>query len=447
MRSFTNARTGARLPRPSLTDTLGILVGILGPSIAKGPIRRRPKMVALAERWDLDRRSVERMQRLRRKYGTGPLLIGPVAGRRFALILAPEHVRRALDQTPEPFATATREKHAALAHFQPDGVLISHGPARADRRRFVEQVLETDRPVHHLATAFLPIVQEEAEVLRRRFREQRGLAWGEFEAAWMRVVRRVVFGNAARDDHEVTDLVARLRSDGNWAYLRAIRQGVRRRFFDRLNAHLARAEPGSLASVMASVPVTDMTSPDQQVPQWLFAFDPAGMTTFRALALLATHPAHASRARQEIQQGDRSELPYLRACVLESLRLWPTTPLVLRESTEDTVWEHGRLPRGTGVIIFAPYFHRDGDRLPFADRFSPEVWLENPRAEDWPLIPFSAGPARCPGRDLVLMLTSAMLAGLLEDLEWRLVPPPVLDPGRPLPGTLDNYTLRFEPGS
>jgi cytochrome P450 len=446
MRSFTSGTPqAALLPRASLGEVLGIVTGVIGPSLMKGVIRRRPAMVGLAERWDLDRRSVRRMQELRRRHGAGPLLIGPVMGRRWALVLAPEHVRRVLEETPEPFTAASTEKRAALSHFQPEGVLISHGADRVDRRRFVEAVLDADRPVHHLAGKFLPVVAEEAALLCSETRRYGALGWKDFDAAWSRVVRRVVFGDAARDDEEVTNLVERLRSHANWAFLRPRSDRLRHRFFDRLNHHLARAEPGSLASVMASVPKSGQTAPSHQIPQWLFAFDPAGMTTFRCLAVLATHPAHAERAREEIRQRDRSELSYVRACVLDTVRLWPTAPLVLRESTGQTTWEQGRMPPRTGLIIVAPFFHRDSERVPFADRFAPEVWLDGVPEEDWPFIPFSAGPARCPGRELVLLLTSTMLAELLEDLELRLKPPARLDPHRPLPATLNNYALGFEP--
>jgi cytochrome P450 len=230
-----------------------------------------------------------------------------------------------------------------------------------------------------------------------------------------------VLGDAARDDDALTGDLARLRSDANWAFLRPRRSRLRERFYARLGGHLARAEPGSLAGVMASTQVNHATAPLQQVPQWLFAFDAAGMATFRALALIAAHPEHAERAREELKDGDgsaRQHLPYLRACILESVRLWPTTPLVLRESVEATTWETGVMPAQTGIILFVPFFHRDDQRLPFAHRFSPELWRED-RVEQWPLIPFSGGPATCPGQNLVLLLASAMLASLLEARQIR----------------------------
>ena len=74
--------------------------------------------------------------------------------------------------------------------------------------------------------------------------------------------------------------------------------------------------------------------------------------------------------------------------------------------------------------------------------FAPEVWLQGPADEDWPLIPFSAGPAKCPGRQLVELFTSLMLARPLEGADFELTRSARLQPERPLPGTLDHYTLR-----
>jgi cytochrome P450 len=432
-----------RMPHAGLLDTLGVLFGVLLPTLAKGPIIRRRRVVALAERWDLDMKAVRRMQRLHDKHRGRPLLL-PLPFRRQLLLLAPEHVNRILDASPEPFATATAEKRAALRHFEPKGALISHGAPRTDRRRFNEEALQSDDPVHPMAAAFLRVVQSEAERILALADRQGELGWDEFAAGWFRVVRRVVFGDAAAEDHQLTAMIDRLRSRGNWGPA-PLRRGLRARFHARLGEHLARAEPGSLAAMIARIRQTPVTSPVNQVPQWLFAFDPAGMTTFRALALLAAHPQAMRRAREEsaAQTGDaRAELPYLRAVVLESLRLWPTTPLLLRETTRETTWESGTLPAGTGIILFAPFFHRDDRVLPAAHRLAPEIWLDGGPPREWGLVPFSGGPGICPGRHLVLLLTSAMLAAILER-NVRLTPPEPLSARRPLPGTLNHFALRF----
>lgn len=449
MTETTTTPAQASLPKMTVQETLAVTADILAPNLAKGVIIRRPKMVGLAERFELDKRAVRRMQQLRNKYGTGPLLLRTPPGRTQALILAPEHVHRVLDGSPEPFSTASSEKRAALSHFEPKGALISQGPERADRRRYNEQVLDSEQPQHRMAEHFISVVHGEAEHVLHMARRAGELSWDVFSDGWFRMVRRIVFGDGARNDAKLRTLINQLRADGNWAFLKPKRRGVRKAFYARLQAHLARAEPGSLASIMAKTPATSVTAPEQQVPQWLFAFDPAGMATFRALALLASHPEHAEHAREELREQKGSptpHLPHLRACVLESLRLWPTTPMVLRQSTRETNWETGVMPAKTGILIFAPFFHRDDERLSYANRFAPEIWLEERDPKAWPLIPFSGGPAICPGRHLVLLLASTMLAALLDDREIWLKPLVRLDARQPLPGTLNNYSLRFHLG-
>jgi cytochrome P450 len=436
------------LTKASPPDTLRLLAGVVAPTIAKGPIIRRPAMVGLAERLDLDRSAVREMQRLRDRYGPGPLMLR-LPGQPRAVVLAPEHVYRVLNESPDPFAPDSSEKRAALAHFQPKGVLISHGPERAERRRYNEAVLEAHRPMHGLAPRFTSVAEEEIGELLSAARERGTFTWHHFAIAWFQIVRRIVLGDGARNDHELMDEIARLRAHANWAMLHPRDDRLRSRFFQRLQAHLARAEAGSLAGVMAATPANPMTAQVQQVPQWLFAFDSAGIATSRALALLVSHPSYAEQARAEADKGEggREPLPLLRAALLESVRLWPTTPMVLRQTTRETAWENGVMPGKTGILIYAPFFHRDDTRLPFANSFSPEVWSHDRSGEPWTLIPFSAGPAACPGRNLVLLLASATLAVFLRHSPLRLAHPATLGRDRELPATLNNYALRFELGS
>ena len=433
------------LPVASVADSLAVAADVLLPNLAKGPVLRRARVEAGAERLQADRRGVRRLQRLRERYGIGPLMLRVPGQRAQAVILAPEHVHRVLEETPEPFAAASRERVAALEHFQPHGVLISHGAERTERRRYNEAVLDHDCPRHRLAERFTRAIEEEGEAIVARAQETGTLDWPTFAAGWFRVVRRVVFGDVARDDEELRAMVDELRSHGSWAALHSRDEALRERFLARVEEHTARAEPGSLAAVMATTPATARTMPLEQVPQWLFAFDPAGMAAFRTLALVVAPPATAARVWEEIEVAEsvRAHLPYTRACVLESLRLWPTTPMVLRQTTAETTWETGTMPADTGVLIYTPFFHRDDLRLPFADTLAPELWLRERTRDDWPLIPFSGGPAICPGRHLVLLTASTMVATLLSRGRPRVAAPALLDPARPLPTTLNHVGLRF----
>lgn len=431
--------------KASVPDTLKLLAEVIIPTVAKGPIIRRPKVVALAERFNLDTRAVRRVQTLRRTYGPGVLQL-PVPFFPRAVVLDPDDVNDILERTPEPFATKTDEKTAALSHFEPKTSLISSGQERTVRRELNERALNSDQPVHHHGNTFVNVLQEEAAALLEDVDRNGGeLAWDPFFDAWFRVVRRVVFGDHMRDEKELTDLVFQLRRNGNWAFFKPKNTDVRERMHALLEESITNAAPGSLAGMLAGMPADGENAPPDQVLQWLFAIDPAGMTTFRSLALLATHPEGMERARQEIRDDEtgRQKLPFLRATVLESLRLWPTTPLLLRQSTTETAWESGTLPAKTGLLIFAPYFHRDESRLSFAHRFAPETWQDGNTSSDLALVPFSAGPGICPGRWVVLLLTSAFLGELIEGRDARITSQQKLGPDTPLPGTLNNYGLRF----
>ncbi|WP_142847727.1 cytochrome P450 [Telmatospirillum sp. J64-1] len=439
------AGTMETLPKASAWDTLAALAEIFVPTLSKGVIIRRPKVTKLAERMDLNRRAVRRMQKLRAKYGEGPLLMS-LAGRTHALILSPEHVHRVLEETPEPFSPASSEKRAALAHLEPKASLISEGPKRTERKNFNEEVLEARKDVHPLADHFATVVEQEMTVLLEAARDQGELTWDLFAQAWYAMVRRVVLGDSARDDHDLTDMLAKLRGAANWAFMHPGHDKVLDSFHQRVDEYLERAEPGTLAAVIARTPKTADTAPSHQIAHWMFAFDPGGMATIRALALIVTHPEQGERAYGEIaelwSQGKKN-LPFLRACILESLRLWSTTPVVLRESRQDTLWPMGKMEKDTSIVIFAPFFHRDDQNLAYADRFYPDLWLQGQREGGWPLIPFSGGSGICPARNLVPMLGSMVLATLLQGRRFALKDPAKLDPAQPIPGSLDNYTLRF----
>jgi cytochrome P450 len=427
------------LPTASIAETAAVLATAVLPTVAKGAVIRRPRAVGLGQRLDADTRAVRTLRRMRERHGPDPLVL-PIPGRRMAFVLDADDVHRVLNGSPEPFRLDTREKRGALQHFQPEGVLVSTPEERTARRPFNEAVLETGAPIHHLAPAMTAAVEQECAQLLGSVERTGVLEWHDFAAAWMRVVRRVVLGDGARDDEETTDLLQRLRKDANWTALKPTRDATRRRFLARLQDHVARAEAGSLAEVVASTPAAPGTEKHQQIPQWLFAFDAVTWASFRALALLHTQPGAPERAEQD--WPGRPDLPYLRAAVLESLRLWPTTPAILRETTEDTTWREGTLPAGTSVVVYAPLFHRDDTTLAEAHRFAPELWLRERTDDDWPLVPFSGGPGMCPGRNVVL-LTASVLLGCLSTGRRFAVEGADLPPGGPLPGTVSPFGLRF----
>nr|WP_157837945.1 hypothetical protein [Cellulosimicrobium sp. MM] len=206
------------------SETGRVLRDVLGPLVAQGAIVRRPRATAWAERRQVDRTSRRVLERLRARYDGAPLVVR-LGGRRLVLATRPEHVERVLAGSPEPFTPASWEKRGALAHFQPDGVLISPLPERLVRRPYNEAVLDMSEPVHRDGDAFVAAVERETRALVATVEASGRLDWDTFAASWWRTVRTVVLGRAARDDERLVAILDALRRDGNWSWFRPRRPG------------------------------------------------------------------------------------------------------------------------------------------------------------------------------------------------------------------------------
>src|SRR5215217_5089141 len=243
--------SGRKIARASLADSLLALRDVILPTLAKGPLIRRRKVVAFSERHGVDDKAVQRMQNLRRKYGAGPLVIA-ISFRPQALLLSADDVRVVLEKSPEAFAAATMEKRSALSHFEPENVLASRGSERQQRRMLNEDTLETGCQMHSMAVHFANVVDEEMSRVCDTAAEDGQLDWNRFFTVWMRMVRRIVLGDAAADDSDLTDLLEKLRYRANYAFLRPKAKEQRRELLARLRAYVEIAAPESLAGKMAS---------------------------------------------------------------------------------------------------------------------------------------------------------------------------------------------------
>ncbi|MFC8799684.1 cytochrome P450 [Promicromonospora sp. NPDC057138] len=437
-------RTPVDLTAPESARVMG---RVLAPLVAQGAIVRRPRVTAWAERHQTDRAARAVLTGLRERHGGAPLVLR-FGTRRLVVVTEPDDVRRLLEESPEPFTPATKEKRGALAHFQPEGVLISSTAERWHRRPFNETALQMGQAVHDEGAAFVDAVQRGVVELTRQLDSTGRLDAESFADVWWGIVLEVVLGPKAGRDRDLVELLGALRRDANWSWLRPRRPALREDLEARIGSYLLAPEPGSLAAAAHDCgPATAVG----QVPHWLFAFDAASAVTLRALAVVASRPEVRERLLAEAGPAGPSPwqtagrgpalLPYARACVLESVRLWPTTFAVLRDSTGPTPWGERALPTGTGFVIVSSFFHRDRERLEHADAFVPEAWLDGRNDADWGLVPFSGGPVACPGRNVVLLVTSHLLARLAaRDLR--------VERGRylardPLPATVDHLGLRF----
>lgn len=427
---------------------LAVAAAVGFPPVAGGVIARRKHAMAALEKVQADRLAMKTISSLRREFGSGPVELR-LPGRRLVVVLDDEDAAAILADTPERFTPANREKVGALRPFQPHGVLISTQSGRRQRRPLNEAALEAPAELHSCAESFASTIAHEVSDSASRSRGTGELDADSLIETWWRIVRQITLGEAARDDTELTDRLWSLRSNGNWSYFVPSRSRLRDRFFENLYSYAENPEPGSLLAALDAHTRGAAQDPIGQIPHWLFAFDAAGMATIRALALLATHPDQMNRARAEaadVGPTTPHPLPFARSCIMESLRLWPTTPAILRDSLIDTSWgpNENRIRAGSAFLVYTPAFHRDADRLDYADEFVPDVWLDGRADSQRGFLPFSSGPAECPGRNIALFTASTVLKNILVEFEnIALTSTPKLSPDRPLPVTLNHYGLDF----
>lgn len=114
----------------------------------------------------------------------------------------------------------------------------------------------------------------------------------------------------------------------------------------------------------------------------------------------------------------------------DAMRLWPTTPIIGRETLQQDDLNGHAVPAGTQVLILNGFNHRDGLGADRANRFSPDPWM-NTRA-DYRFNHFSNGRQSCAGKDLALFIAKAVLANLLKEHDYCLIRP-ALDSDGPIP--------------
>ncbi|RRT36319.1 hypothetical protein B296_00042038 [Ensete ventricosum] len=163
--------------------------------------------------------------------------------------------------------------------------------------------------------------------------------------------------------------------------------------------------------------------------------DTSAVTMEWAMSLLLIHPEvlHAARAELDAKIGqgriaeeeDIPDLPYLNCVITETLRLYPSVPLLVpHESSQDCTVGGYDVPRGTMLLVNAWAIHRDPNTWDDPQEFKPERFQCEGGKEEAGLrmLPFGAGRRKCPGEGLAMRLIGLALATLIHCFEWEKLP-------------------------
>ncbi|XP_034938233.1 cytochrome P450 4C1-like [Chelonus insularis] len=146
------------------------------------------------------------------------------------------------------------------------------------------------------------------------------------------------------------------------------------------------------------------------------------------ILLLAENKEAQTRAREEViaalEQNDGKltmdaiqQCTYLEQCIKESLRLYPSLPVIGRKIDEDLQLKHAFIPKGSIVVIHIFDVHRDVNFWSRPNVFDPDRFRPENTESRHPFayVPFSAGPRNCIGQKFAMLELKLLIAGLLQN--------------------------------
>nr|GME08283.1 cytochrome P450 83B1-like [Ipomoea batatas] len=162
--------------------------------------------------------------------------------------------------------------------------------------------------------------------------------------------------------------------------------------------------------------------------------DTSAVVIIWAMTALMKDPRVKSIVQQEIRgfigekgkvdEDDIKQLPYFRAVVKETLRVYPPAPLLVnRETLSKCTIDEYEIKSKVIVFVNAWAIARDPKYWENPDEFYPERFLESSidyKGHDFEFIPFGAGRRICPGMIAGVASAELALANLLYAFDWEL---------------------------
>ncbi|KAI3873862.1 hypothetical protein MKX03_036228 [Papaver bracteatum] len=128
-----------------------------------------------------------------------------------------------------------------------------------------------------------------------------------------------------------------------------------------------------------------------------------------------------------VDESDLPNLPYLQAIFKEAPHLHPPAPMLARQSTQDCMIGGYNIPAKTRLFVNVWSINRNHKfMIPEGvdgkcDQYQTSRLNKDVRGQHFEFLPFDTGRKGCPGIWLSLLQGPAVLAGMIQCLDWEVV--------------------------
>ncbi|MBV6657172.1 MAG: cytochrome P450 [Devosiaceae bacterium] len=387
-----------------------------------------------------------------------------ILGRRVVLVNEPEAIKHVLATHNDRYERKAPQMRRALEALLGDGLFISDGQTWQQRRPLVADIVHKNR-LQEFAPIMETVLREtvEAQAKRPDGSKVDGLPFmAELTAE---IIARTVFG-AKLGQEAASEVVSgfsqfqRAIDSFNLGYFIGANEGWAVRRTRRLQQAIGRVhEPiehvvqrhldgqGEGQSMVALLVKRQAKNPDldldvtairnEAATIFMAGHETTALTLAWAWYCLSKAPWCEAALHEELDRilGDRQptladlpKLPYARAVIEETLRLYPPVPILSRQASRDDELGGVKVDKSSLVLVIPWLLHRTETFWDDPHSFDPTRFVGDHRPAPYTYIPFAAGPRICAGLAFGLAEAVLSLASLAQRFRFVVPEDYVADP-------------------
>lgn len=118
------------------------------------------------------------------------------------------------------------------------------------------------------------------------------------------------------------------------------------------------------------------------------------------------------------------QMPYLKACIKESIRLYPATTGTARRTNQDIEIDGYKIPKGVDFVINTEALLKDSKYFSEPENFIPERWLKEDAIRPFVYLPYGYGPRMCIAKNITDLILEVGLIEIVRNFKVEYNYPP-----------------------